>query len=177
MDRAASHPVDLILKGDRIVGIAQKIKVKPLQVDPPVIIHQKTLDPAGVFCHSKYKHIIHTCLPGSWWDIHTAFLQFTQPSFSSHSFPSVHAAFLQFTQHFYSQRSFPSVLNPDPQPLHDPGLILYDTFFKWPGAPDSTAPPQIFVLSILPQHGAFMIMNRVMPEFHVSGHGRVPANL
>ena len=51
--------MDLVLKGHGIIGIAQKIKVKPVQIDPPVVIHEKTLHPAGVLCHTENKDVIH----------------------------------------------------------------------------------------------------------------------
>jgi hypothetical protein len=51
--------MDLVLKCHGIIGIAQEIKVKPVQVNPPVIVHEKTLDPAGVLCHTENKDIIH----------------------------------------------------------------------------------------------------------------------
>ena len=63
MDRPAAHGMDLILKGYRIIGIAQKVKMKPGAVDPAVIIHQKALHPARVLCHTKNKDIKHSQTP------------------------------------------------------------------------------------------------------------------
>ena len=63
MDRPAAHGMDLILKGYRIIGIAQKVEMKPGAVDPAVIIHQKALHPARVLCHTKNKDIKHSLTP------------------------------------------------------------------------------------------------------------------
>ena len=59
MDRAPAHGMDLVLKRHRIIRVAQKIKMKAVQVYPAIIIHEKTLDSAGVFRHTENKNIIH----------------------------------------------------------------------------------------------------------------------
>jgi hypothetical protein len=55
--------MDLVLIGHRIIRIAKKIKMKPGAVDSAIIIHQKTLNPSRVLCHTKNKDVIHSQAP------------------------------------------------------------------------------------------------------------------